>query len=94
MPFGRPQNQRYEPVDTEYVNSLYTWVGLNCNGLLGDLETMIHLAANSMDAIYDNSKAFNTFLRNQGIDRVLSVNRLKLRKNHKLVPHVRLGVRV
>ena len=94
VPFGRPQNQRYELVDTEYVSFLYIWMGHNCNGLLGDLETMIHLAANSMDAIYDNSKAFNTFLRNQGIDRVLSVNRLKLRKNHKLVPHVRLGVRV
>ena len=69
-------------------------MGLNCNGLLGDLETMIYLSANSMDAIYDNSEAFYTFLRNQDIDRVLSINHLKLRKNHKLVPHVRLGVRV
>ena len=94
VPFGRPQNQRYKLAETGYFYFLYTWMGLNCNGLLGDLETMIYLSANSMDALYDNSEAFNTFLRNQDIDRVLSINHLKLRKNHKLVPHVRLAVRV
>ena len=63
------------------------------NAPLGDLETMIYLSADSMDAIYDNSRPFSTFLKNQGIDRILSDNNLKLRKNHKLVPHVRLAVR-
>ena len=69
-------------------------MGLIYNWVPGDLETMIYLSVDSMDAIYDNSEAFSTFLRNQGIDHVLSVNRLKLRKNHKLVPHVCLAVRV
>lgn len=64
------------------------------NGIPGDLQTMIYLSADSMDAIYDNSQAFSIFLRNQGIDRILNKTNLKLRKKHKLVPHVRLAVEV
>jgi hypothetical protein len=55
-----------------------------------DIETMIILAASSMDALYDNSKAFDTFLRKQGMVRILRKADLKMRIKHTIVPHVRI----
>jgi hypothetical protein len=60
--------------------------------LLGDIEIMIVLAATSMDALYDNSKAFDTFLRKQGMDRILRKTDLKMRIKHTIVPHVRIHI--
>jgi len=49
--------------------------------------TMISLAANCMDALYDNSKAFDAFLRKQGMDRILRKTDVKMRVKHTIVPH-------
>ena len=51
---------------------------------------MVTIAASSMDAMFDNSKPFDTFLRKQGIDRILKKTNLTLRKRHTIVPHVRI----
>ena len=51
---------------------------------------MVILAASSMEALYDNSKPFDTFLRKQGIDRTLKKTNLTMRKRHTIVPHVRI----
>jgi len=39
--------------------------------------------------MYDNSKAFSVFLRQQKLDDVLRKTKLKLKKMHTIVPHVR-----
>jgi hypothetical protein len=53
---------------------------------------MVFLAASSLDALYDNSKAFDTFLRKQGMDRILLKTDLKMKIKHTIVPHVRIHV--
>ncbi|KIJ61530.1 hypothetical protein HYDPIDRAFT_31140 [Hydnomerulius pinastri MD-312] len=40
-----------------------------------------------MDILYDNSKEFSKFLKNQGIKDVLRETKLKLRQRHKIIPH-------
>ena len=44
----------------------------------------------SMEALYDNSKAFDMFLRKQGMDGILRKTNLKTRATHAIVPHVRI----
>ena len=61
--------------------------------LSGDIETMIFLSAMSMEALYDNSKAFDMFLRKQGMDGILRETNLKTRATHTIVPHVRIHTR-
>jgi len=41
-----------------------------------------------MDALYDNSNAFDAFLRKQGMDNILSKIDLKMGAKHAIVPHV------
>ncbi|KAF9236097.1 hypothetical protein BU15DRAFT_50530, partial [Melanogaster broomeanus] len=43
----------------------------------------------SMDALYDNSKAFRAFLNAQGLPSVLAATNIRLRDKHTIVPHVR-----
>lgn len=58
----------------------------------GDVETMISLAASSIDALYDNAKPFDAFLKKQGMERILRETNLKLRAKHTIVPHVRICI--
>jgi hypothetical protein len=60
--------------------------------LLGDIEKMLSHSANCMDALYDNSKAFDTYLRKQGMDGILHKTDLKMRVRHTIVPHVRIHI--
>ena len=53
---------------------------------------MIVLSADCMDILYDNSKAFDTFLKKQGMDRILRTTDLKMRVRHTIVPHVRIHI--
>jgi hypothetical protein len=53
---------------------------------------MIVLSADCMDILYDNSKAFDTFLKKQGMDRILRTTDLKMRVRHTIVPHVRIRI--
>ena len=46
----------------------------------------------SMDALYDNSKAFDAFLRKQRMDNILRKTELKTRATHTIVPHVRIHI--
>jgi len=48
---------------------------------------MIYLSAYSLDALYDNSKAFDAFLKKQGMDRILSKTDLKMQVRHNIIPH-------
>ena len=48
---------------------------------------MFSLLAN-MDALYENSKPFEKFLAKQELDSILREVKLKLRAQHKIVPHV------
>jgi hypothetical protein len=54
---------------------------------LSDIQTMIYLSAYSLDALYDNSKAFDAFLKKQGMDRILSKTDLKMQVRHNIIPH-------
>lgn len=58
--------------------------------LLDDIQTMIILSMCSMDALYENSKAFDAFLKKKGMDRILRNTDLKMRLRHTIVPHVRI----
>jgi hypothetical protein len=60
--------------------------------LLGDIEKMLSHSANCMDALYDNSKAFDAYLRKQGMDSILHKTDLKMRVRHTIVPHVRIHI--
>ncbi|EDR07431.1 uncharacterized protein LACBIDRAFT_298608 [Laccaria bicolor S238N-H82] len=55
---------------------------------IGDVETMMYLISADMDALYENSKPFEKFLRKQGLENTLRQTRLKLRERHTIVPHV------
>jgi hypothetical protein len=57
---------------------------------LGDIETTMYLAAQKVDVLYDNSKAFSTYLKKQGLESILSQTNLKLREKHMIVPPVRI----
>ena len=41
-----------------------------------------------MTSVYDNSKAFDRYLFNYGLDDALKRNKLKRRVKHAIVPHV------
>ncbi|TFK38372.1 hypothetical protein BDQ12DRAFT_705388 [Crucibulum laeve] len=56
----------------------------------GDLGMIMYLSTPTLEAVYDNSKAFATFLKNQGLDTILRETKLKKRQRHTIVPH-RLG---
>ena len=49
---------------------------------------MITLAVDDMDAVYDNSEPFSKYLKKQGLDDVLKKTKLRMRKKHRIVPHV------
>ena len=53
------------------------------------MEAMLHSGMDSMEAFYENSKPFFKFLQSQGIDELLRKTKLRLRKKHAIVPHVR-----
>ena len=41
-----------------------------------------------LDSVYDNSRPFETFLTQNGLDDVLGRHKLVRRKRHTIVPHV------
>ena len=41
-----------------------------------------------IDALYDNSKPFSTFLIKEGLEGILRETKLRLREKHTIVPHV------
>ena len=49
---------------------------------------MTYLMAGDIDALYDNSKPFSTFLMKEGLESILHETKLKLREKHTIVPHV------
>ena len=50
--------------------------------------SQLYLLAKGMDALYENSKPFMTFLKKQGLDQILREMKLSLREAHTIVPHV------
>ncbi|KAJ2921112.1 hypothetical protein H1R20_g15980, partial [Candolleomyces eurysporus] len=58
---------------------------------LESLKTDMFILLADMDALYENSKPFEKFLRKQKLDAILKEVKLKLRAQHKIVPH-RLNV--
>ncbi|KAF8800717.1 hypothetical protein BYT27DRAFT_7199539 [Phlegmacium glaucopus] len=46
---------------------------------------------NDMDALYENSKPFATFLRKEGLPGILRETNLRLREKHTIVPHTKLS---
>ncbi|KAG0697937.1 hypothetical protein DFH29DRAFT_944009 [Suillus ampliporus] len=64
--------------------------GLGLNSRISDpqdLQTGLLQVGDSLNAIYDNSKAFARFLKQQKLEDVLSKTKLKLREKHTIVPH-------
>jgi hypothetical protein len=49
---------------------------------------MMFLMHGDIDALYDNSKPFSTFLMKEGLEDILRETKLKLREKHTIVPHV------
>ena len=56
---------------------------------VADMQAVLHSGMDSMEAFYENSKPFFKFLEGQGLDELLRKTRLRLRKKHAIVPHVR-----
>jgi len=56
----------------------------------GNLQSLLYLGPDDMDAFYENSKPFMAFLKKQGLDQVLRETKLTLREAHTIVPHVRI----
>jgi hypothetical protein len=54
------------------------------------VEEWMITSGNSINALYDNSRPFMNFLKNQGLDSILRRTKLKLRERHTVVPHVRV----
>ncbi|KAJ8587573.1 hypothetical protein M405DRAFT_863636 [Rhizopogon salebrosus TDB-379] len=52
-----------------------------------DLQLGFFLVADDMNAVYDHSKAFSQFLKQQRLEDVLRKTKLKLRKMRTIVPH-------
>ncbi|OAX31589.1 hypothetical protein K503DRAFT_777457, partial [Rhizopogon vinicolor AM-OR11-026] len=52
-----------------------------------DLQIGLFLAANEMNVVYDNSKAFSQFLKQQNLENLLRKTKLKLRTTRTIVPH-------
>ncbi|KAH6906719.1 hypothetical protein BKA70DRAFT_396558 [Coprinopsis sp. MPI-PUGE-AT-0042] len=44
---------------------------------------------NDMEIRYENSKPFDTYLKTQGLDHILTSMKLNLRRKHTIVPHIR-----
>lgn len=55
--------------------------------ILGDVMS----SYGEVDSVYDNSQAFDTFLRRNGLGGALTRNGLQRRLSHTVVPHVSLG---
>lgn len=51
------------------------------------LENMLFMLPGDMDALYENSKPFSTFLFQQGLENILRETKLRLREKHTIVPH-------
>ena len=49
---------------------------------------MIFLIPGDIDALYDNSKPFSTFLMKEGLEGILRETKLRMREKHTIVPHV------
>jgi len=58
----------------------------------GNLESLMFLVTDDMDALYENSKLFMTFLKKRGLDHVLSEMKLTLRETHTTVPPVSVHI--
>ena len=52
------------------------------------MQNMLYLMFGDIDAIYDNSKPFSTFLMKEGLEGILRETKLRLRENHTIIPHV------
>jgi hypothetical protein len=46
------------------------------------------MATYNMDAVFENSKAFMTYLQKDGLTEGLEKTNLKLRDQHTILPHV------
>ncbi|RXW14219.1 hypothetical protein EST38_g11634 [Candolleomyces aberdarensis] len=55
---------------------------------LASLQTKIVSLTMDMDTMYENSKPFEKYLKKEKLDTVLRATKLKLRRQHKIVPHV------
>ncbi len=53
-----------------------------------DIQALLLASMGAAEVLYENSKPFFEFLRNQGLDELLRKTRLRLRKKHSVVPHV------
>ena len=49
---------------------------------------MMFLMLDDINALYDNSKPFSTFLMKEGLEGILRETELGLREKHTIVPHV------
>ena len=49
---------------------------------------MMFVMLGDIDALYDNSKPFSTFLIKEGLEGILRETKLRLREKHTIVPHV------
>ena len=68
---------------------VHQFIHLNTE-ITGDLMSLSFLVTDDIDALYENSKQFMTFLRKQGLHQVLRETELTLREAHTIVPHVRV----
>ncbi|RXW25332.1 hypothetical protein EST38_g534 [Candolleomyces aberdarensis] len=89
---GRAQGAS-ESITTELTKQMVERSGmLNSRSPLNvhDLESMkteMFILLADMDALYENSKPFKKFLTKQKLDAILREVKLKLRVQHKIVPH-------
>lgn len=57
----------------------------------GRNERLFFSACHNVDAGYDNSAAFDAYLKGQGLDAILEDTGLKLHTQRRIVPHVRIA---
>lgn len=53
-----------------------------------EYKSLIHAYHASYTALYDNSDAFSNYLHSQGLVPELQHNKLQLKNNNTIVPHV------
>ena len=62
---------------------------------MADMATVLQIqvmgiTVQALDAVYDNSKPFSTYLTKEGLSSILKKMRLRLKDNHTVVSRVRL----
>ncbi|TFK25256.1 hypothetical protein FA15DRAFT_590857 [Coprinopsis marcescibilis] len=69
------------------VSILMNWLK-STHGPLSEGASSVYWISKGIDLFYDNSEAFSTYLKKQGLDRILQELGLVLKKKNTVVPHV------